>query len=144
MPPSLALTIARVDCQSPSTGKCVFYLQLQNLGPDTVLINQRLSVGYPSDLNREIFFQVKEAKQHRLTGQRTQLYERHPPAAEDFGWLAAQDSLSVQVNLFEWWEVPAGTYQIKFFYVGNSAQMDFPAQLFRDTLVTDWYPFSVP
>ncbi len=114
-------------------------ISLVNISEKELIVNKRLSMGYLEDHNRELYVEIINPQERENTGIKTRLYERHPPTYEDFGTLKAGDFIHTTFNLFDWWELPKGKFQVKVYYHGTSnPYVQYPDLIIKDTIESNW------
>ena len=77
---------------------CKVEVRLTNQGPDAVLINRRLAVGYRDSVARELFVDVYKPQSGEVVSQKALLYQRNFSSPEDYVWLAAGQSIATSVD----------------------------------------------
>lgn len=117
---------------------CQINIELKNVSDSTVLINQRLAVGYRKSLSRELYITIQNQDNSEDIGLQKVLYERNFASAADFIWLLPQQEIHTSFNLFDWYEIPsAGTYMLSVCYQADEELAYQPEGLCRGTFCSE-------
>jgi hypothetical protein len=96
-----------------------------NPGPETVLINRRMSPGYEESFPREVYFEL-DAEYGRLK------YDRDISGDSDYGQLDPGATISTTIDLLRWYRISEpGRYRIIACYQCDEPGARPPAGILR-------------
>jgi hypothetical protein len=112
--------------------RCWVRVTLSNAGPERVLVNGRLAVGYRGNLARELYAELTDL----ATGGPALIYEvdydRRFSPRSDYVWLSPGESLSTTFDLWEWYAPSeAGRYLLVMYYQADEQLADAPEETVR-------------
>ena len=131
------------DARWPTT--LPVHVHISNRGEAPVRVAKRLAVGYRDTDGREIFAEVHPPGSDELVSRMTKLYDRDPPAPEEYVPLAPGEALQTDFDLLRWYGLPGpGSYELEVFYEGDgllAPQVDGAA---RGVYASGRVPFDLP
>ena len=99
---------------------CEVTVRLRNAGDEPLVVCGRLAVGYRETDGRELFLEVHPPGSDEVVSSMTRLYDRDPPAPEDYVALAPGEELETTFDLMRWHALPGpGAYELEAFYDGD-------------------------
>ena len=103
------------DARWPTT--CRVDVRVGNVGDAPLVVCRRLAIGYRESDGRELFAEVHPRGADEVVSRMTRLYDRDPPAREDYGALQPGEELATSFDLLRWYAVPGpGSYDLEVFY----------------------------
>jgi hypothetical protein len=100
---------------------------LRNNGTEPVKIISRMAMGYPGRNNSELYVLLRTQSTGEEAGKElenlTELVDFHatPVSDTDFKWLNPGETATVEVDLREWYDIPAGEMELQVVYSGDHA-----------------------
>jgi hypothetical protein len=103
------------DARWPTT--CRVDVRVANAGAAPLIVCRRLAVGYRETDGRELFADVYAAGSGEVVSEMTKLYDRDPPAPDEYGPLQPGEELAGSFDLLRWYALPGpGAYELQVFY----------------------------
>jgi hypothetical protein len=106
------------DARWPET--CPVSVRLRNAGDAPLVVCGRLAPGYREADGRELFADVHPPGSPEVVSRMKKLYDRDPPAPEDYVALGPGEELATAFDLLRWYALPGpGDYELEVFYEGD-------------------------
>lgn len=119
-------------------------VKLINQDAEPVLINKRLSIGYRTSLDRELFAEVFRREENQVVSNEARDYQRPPAVASDYVWLQPGETFSTSFDLFHWYTLPGpGEYDLVVSYQADDSPDGYPEGLLIGTYSSNRIPFDV-
>ena len=126
------------------SGPCMIEVRITNKSPQSVVLNQRLAVGYKNSQSRELFLEVFEKGSKEVASREGLLYERVLPAPDDYVRVAPEQSIGRSFNLFEWYTLRTpGEYEVVVYYQADESLAQKPPELLEGTHSSERIPLTV-
>lgn len=134
-----AMKILQIDIKILSqpvrlSSPCMVEVRLTNKGPQSVVLNKRLSVGYKNSLSRELFLELFKKGTNVVVSKEGLLYERPFSSPEDYVPVEPEQSIATTFNPFEWYSLPSpGEYELVVYYQADENLAYKPVDLLLGT-----------
>jgi hypothetical protein len=100
---------------------------LRNNGTKSVKIISRMAMGYPGRNDSELYTLITTQAAGESAGKElgglTELVDFHatPVSDADFKWLNPGETVTVEIDLKEWYDIPTGNMELQVVYSGDHA-----------------------
>jgi hypothetical protein len=96
---------------------CVVDVRVRNAGDAAVVVCRRLAPGYEEADGRELYARVHRPGSAEVVGRPATIYDRDPPAPDEYGPLEPGEELAGSFDLLRWYVLPGpGAYELEVFY----------------------------
>jgi hypothetical protein len=137
--------LASVDGDAEWPYTCPVSVRLRNAGGAPLLVCRRLAPGYREADGRELFADVHPPGADDVVSRIKKLYDRDPPAPEDYVALAPGEELEGGFDLLRWYALPGpGDYELEVFYEGDGRGTPRLEGLAHGVHASPRTPFTLP
>ena len=124
---------------------CEVAVRLRNGGGEPLVVCGRLAVGYRETDGRELFVEVHPPGSDEVVSRMTKLYDRDPPAPEDYVTLAPGEELATTFDVMRWHAIPGpGAYELEVLYDGDAPDAPAVPGAVRGLHGSGRVPFDLP
>jgi hypothetical protein len=115
-----------VDANNVWTGEKL-RVTLRNNSKRSVKVISRMAMGYPGRGNSELYTLITTQSSGEEVGKEVEnlkeLIDFHaePVSDVDFKWLNPGETITVEIDLKEWYDIPAGDMELQVVYSGDHA-----------------------
>jgi hypothetical protein len=136
---------AAVDGSARWPHTCPVSVVLRNAGDEPLVVCRRLAPGYREADGRELFADVHPPGSPDVLSRMKKIYDRDPPAPEDYVPLPPGEELSTEFDLMRWYALPGpGEYELEVFYEGDGPGTPPVDGIARGVYASPRTPFTLP
>jgi hypothetical protein len=136
---------AAVDADARWPHTCPVTVWLRNAGDAPLVVCRRLAPGYRETEGRELFADVHPPGSPEVVSRMKKLYDRDPPAPEDYVTLPPGQELASGFDLLRWYALPGpGAFELEVFYEGDGRGTPHVDGVLSGVHASPRVPFTLP